>query len=239
VLAPREERLAVSERTPDLVIERMPDWNYGAFLDEEVASCIAIGATAQEALNNGMRELLKRAQQKGEKMPTFEKFVEMCERHKMRIADGKTVIGSLALWYNEIKDALSPPAASKSMFPYTDSAKPLPEEIELYGAAMAYGYKLVPIDQPAASEERGLRESNDEYRWLKVRIDGRAASMIPDDNRYYVVFQDERGKLEGVWVKAAALQSLPSSPPAPREKRSVRDELTRVSGTSSARKVHP
>lgn len=48
-------------REPDLVIERMPDWNYGAFLDENAASCIAIGETAQEALNNGMRELLKRA----------------------------------------------------------------------------------------------------------------------------------------------------------------------------------
>jgi hypothetical protein len=50
-------------REPDLVIERMPDWNYGAFLNASDASCIAIGETAQEARNNGMRELLRRATQ--------------------------------------------------------------------------------------------------------------------------------------------------------------------------------
>lgn len=45
-------------RVPDLVIQRMPDWNYGAFLNETDASCIAIGTTAREALANGMHALL-------------------------------------------------------------------------------------------------------------------------------------------------------------------------------------
>jgi hypothetical protein len=46
-------------RAPDLVIQRLPDWNYAAFLNETDASCIAIGDTEQEALNNGMRALLE------------------------------------------------------------------------------------------------------------------------------------------------------------------------------------
>ena len=48
-----------AERAPDLVIRRLPDWNYAAFLNQTDASCIAIGTTEQEARNNGMRELLK------------------------------------------------------------------------------------------------------------------------------------------------------------------------------------
>ena len=48
-----------AERAPDLVIRRLPDWNYAAFLNETDASCIAIGTTEQEVRNNGMRELLK------------------------------------------------------------------------------------------------------------------------------------------------------------------------------------
>lgn len=42
----------------DLIIERLPDWNYGAFLDEESASCIAIGTTAEEAREKAMYILI-------------------------------------------------------------------------------------------------------------------------------------------------------------------------------------
>lgn len=49
------------QREPDLIIERMPDWSWGAFLNETDASCIAIGETEQEALNKGMTELFRLA----------------------------------------------------------------------------------------------------------------------------------------------------------------------------------
>jgi hypothetical protein len=41
----------------DLVIERMPDWNYGAFLNDTDASCIAIGTTEQEARDAALARL--------------------------------------------------------------------------------------------------------------------------------------------------------------------------------------
>lgn len=45
-----------------LVIERLPDWNWGAFLNETDATCIAIGVTEEEARENGERELKRRAE---------------------------------------------------------------------------------------------------------------------------------------------------------------------------------
>lgn len=39
----------------DLVIERLPDWNWAAFRNETDASCIALGDTAEQAYENGMR----------------------------------------------------------------------------------------------------------------------------------------------------------------------------------------
>jgi hypothetical protein len=44
-----------------LIIERLRDWNYGAFLNKTDASCIAIGTTKKEALEKGKRELLRRS----------------------------------------------------------------------------------------------------------------------------------------------------------------------------------
>lgn len=32
-----------------IIVERLPDWSYGAFLDETSPSCIAIGQTEEEA----------------------------------------------------------------------------------------------------------------------------------------------------------------------------------------------
>lgn len=46
-----------------LIIERLGDWNYGAFLNETDAACIAIGATEEEARENGERELRRREEQ--------------------------------------------------------------------------------------------------------------------------------------------------------------------------------
>lgn len=43
-----------------LIIERLPDWSYGAFLNETDASCIAIGITEEEARANGERVLRER-----------------------------------------------------------------------------------------------------------------------------------------------------------------------------------
>jgi len=42
-----------------LVIERLPDWSYGAFLNETDASCIAIGMTEEEARTNGEAALTR------------------------------------------------------------------------------------------------------------------------------------------------------------------------------------
>ena len=44
-----------------LFIERLPDWNYAAFLNKTDASCIAIGTTRKEARRNGQRELRRRS----------------------------------------------------------------------------------------------------------------------------------------------------------------------------------
>jgi hypothetical protein len=44
-----------------LFIERLPDWNYAAFLNKTDASCIAIGSTRKEARANGKRALLRRS----------------------------------------------------------------------------------------------------------------------------------------------------------------------------------
>jgi hypothetical protein len=43
-----------------LVVERLRDWSYGAFLNETDSSCIAIGNTEKEARANGERELARR-----------------------------------------------------------------------------------------------------------------------------------------------------------------------------------
>lgn len=45
-----------------LVIERLADWNYGAFLNKTDASCIAIGTTPEEALEKGKQVLATRTQ---------------------------------------------------------------------------------------------------------------------------------------------------------------------------------
>jgi hypothetical protein len=47
------------EMTDKLIIQRLPDWSYGAFLNETDASCIAIGETEEEAWNNGMARLIE------------------------------------------------------------------------------------------------------------------------------------------------------------------------------------
>jgi hypothetical protein len=44
-----------------LIIERLRDWNWAAFLNETDASCIAIGSTRKEARKKGQRELLRRS----------------------------------------------------------------------------------------------------------------------------------------------------------------------------------
>jgi len=44
-----------------LFIERLPDWNYGAFLNETDASCIAIGTTKKETRENARRVLIKKS----------------------------------------------------------------------------------------------------------------------------------------------------------------------------------
>ena len=47
--------------TRKLFIERLPDWNYGVFLDETSASCIAIGTTKTEARTNARRVLTRKS----------------------------------------------------------------------------------------------------------------------------------------------------------------------------------
>lgn len=42
------------------IVERLPDWSYGAFLNETDASCVAIGTTREEALLNGQQEMARR-----------------------------------------------------------------------------------------------------------------------------------------------------------------------------------
>ena len=44
-----------------LIIERLPDWNFAAFLNETDASAIAIGTTKKEARANGKRVLRRRS----------------------------------------------------------------------------------------------------------------------------------------------------------------------------------
>lgn len=44
-----------------LIIERLPDWNFAAFLNKTDASCIAIGATRKDARKNGRRVLRSRS----------------------------------------------------------------------------------------------------------------------------------------------------------------------------------
>lgn len=44
-----------------LVIERLRDWNWGAFLNKTDASCIAIGTTKKEARDGGKRVLRRRS----------------------------------------------------------------------------------------------------------------------------------------------------------------------------------
>lgn len=50
-----------------LVIERLRDWSYGAFLNETDASCIAIGLTEEEARINGERRLAEMVVRKTDK----------------------------------------------------------------------------------------------------------------------------------------------------------------------------
>lgn len=49
-----------------LIIERMRDWSYGAFLNETDASCIAIGFTEDEARVNGEAALARRIREAAE-----------------------------------------------------------------------------------------------------------------------------------------------------------------------------
>jgi hypothetical protein len=44
-----------------LIIERLPDWNWAAFLNKTDTSCIAIGTTRAEARKNGQRVLRRRS----------------------------------------------------------------------------------------------------------------------------------------------------------------------------------
>lgn len=48
-----------------LIIERLRDWSYGAFLNETDSTCIAIGFTEEEARENGERELKRREKENG------------------------------------------------------------------------------------------------------------------------------------------------------------------------------
>jgi hypothetical protein len=54
-----------------MIIERLPDWSYGAFLNETDASCIAIGMTEEEARENGERELKRMASSSSGKDTSF------------------------------------------------------------------------------------------------------------------------------------------------------------------------
>lgn len=47
----------------NLIIERLPDWSFGAFLNETDAECIAIGRTEKEARKAGHAELERRGLQ--------------------------------------------------------------------------------------------------------------------------------------------------------------------------------
>jgi hypothetical protein len=48
---------AKPKRQPVLYIERMRDWNFGAFRTATCASCIAIGTTVRECAKAGIRRL--------------------------------------------------------------------------------------------------------------------------------------------------------------------------------------
>jgi hypothetical protein len=61
--APAPATSAEPQRT--LVIERLPDWNYGAYLGMTDSSCIAIGRDAEEADKNGWRRIEAALRQPG------------------------------------------------------------------------------------------------------------------------------------------------------------------------------
>lgn len=53
-MKPHNLKMSTEPMTPPkLVIERLRDWSWGAFLNETDASCIAIGDTEEEARANG------------------------------------------------------------------------------------------------------------------------------------------------------------------------------------------
>lgn len=66
---PGERRLSLDhDHAADrvkLVIERLPDWNWAAFLNKTDASCLAIGETRKEARTNGRRALRRKSVRAG------------------------------------------------------------------------------------------------------------------------------------------------------------------------------
>lgn len=92
-------------------------------------------------------------------------------------------------------------------FPYTDSAKPLPGPIELREAAAAHGYRLVPIDQPAASEERGLRLLREHNYAYQEPFEDMKAGF------YYCLCGWQGPDRLSYWKHLEALQSVPRSLP--------------------------
>jgi hypothetical protein len=68
-----------------LVIERLPDWNFAAFLNKTDASAIAIGTTKKEARINGKR-VLRRRSVRGGLCLRCNKGIQMFEDSKAPLA---------------------------------------------------------------------------------------------------------------------------------------------------------
>lgn len=54
--------------TEPIIVERLSDWSYGAFVSEKATTCIAIGGTADEALEKGIEVLAYRNRNKLDSM---------------------------------------------------------------------------------------------------------------------------------------------------------------------------
>lgn len=191
--------MAVSEREPDLVIERLPDWNYGAFLDDEVASCIAIGETEQEALNNGMRELMKRAQQKGETMPKGE------DKLAAEIIRGLENRGYMDLQFN-VDDAIAAREFVAELLLEDEEDRPTASAER--GLREALKWAMGQLRSQSSPSRRVVSEGPDngdithlQCNWCKVE-------------RPWDLVSKFEHKQNCPWgIAEAALQSVPSSPP--------------------------
>ena len=98
----------------NLIIERMSDWSYGAFLNETDATCIAVGFTEEDARANGELWLQHRADSRRNRKihelkswpQFFEKVVDGSKTFEVRLNDRDFKVGDflfLREWNPETK----------------------------------------------------------------------------------------------------------------------------------------